>query len=642
MPIRTTDTIDAAEQRKTIKNNDNNTTHLRNHHLDKGKHSNSNDDHDDNGGGGDNANQYEHEKHDGDHGYDHDDDKNNFDVECIVAEKKDPRSGKTVYLVNWKGFEEKDYTWEPKEHFHAADTLSDWEACKQRTVESERYDWRAWDQTYGEFYEDEDIIQNSEQGLFESRISLFQGDQTYPTHQPAEPPRSIKGSQAEESHPPSLEKHSEATRENIQLKDTIVSHIPPGHVLANSNAVADPALKFLPSNKGVTHISPHALVRDNPDLVSDASCQNFKADCKDGKLSNLLTSRHVDPISTDVKCILSINQGSKVVRAACKLTGLSLDLRDFIEAESIHELTIDGFVGFQYLEKIFIQESGSPAEKIFIEVESKSGNGMVTCISELQGAAVVRESNCTIIIAPSHAQRFTRLFKISPPISSELSAVVYPALKIPQLVKDSEASILPQEPNFLGSFLLGGANLCLRETFRGPQEIQIYQIPSACDLQYGHDIYLAFLSYWQKTMMNAGFFLPHKLLVPHSDMFSQKTKTLSEDHLTVFLVHRSLLRNLHLIPNMALLRSSNSSFFTFGPILNFGSKTIHWDIGSLFPYGGVLLLTLEVILQKAKDIKQILKTWSYLEATQFWALAIPENLTKLLEEALAMRALHDR
>ncbi|KAF3912952.1 hypothetical protein ABW21_db0203771 [Orbilia brochopaga] len=81
-------------------------------------------------------------------------DDDNFDVEGIVAEKWDRRSKKMLYLVHWKGFEEKDHTWEPREHFHAPDTLLDWEAFKQTTPVNERFDWHAWDKRFGNEHED--------------------------------------------------------------------------------------------------------------------------------------------------------------------------------------------------------------------------------------------------------------------------------------------------------------------------------------------------------------------------------------------------------------------------------------------------------------------------------------------------------
>ncbi|KAJ6262139.1 hypothetical protein Dda_2944 [Drechslerella dactyloides] len=85
-----------------------------------------------------------------------DDDDDNFDVECIVAEKWDQKSRRMLYLVHWKGFEEKDYTWEPKKHFHAPDTLSDWEALKLHTPAHKRFDWKAWDRRFGIDHENQD------------------------------------------------------------------------------------------------------------------------------------------------------------------------------------------------------------------------------------------------------------------------------------------------------------------------------------------------------------------------------------------------------------------------------------------------------------------------------------------------------
>ncbi|KAF3941242.1 hypothetical protein ABW19_dt0207937 [Dactylella cylindrospora] len=67
-----------------------------------------------------------------------------------MAEKWDPRLNKMLYLVNWKGFEEKDYTWEPEEHFHAPETLLEWENYKKTTPMPQRFDWRDWDKTYGD------------------------------------------------------------------------------------------------------------------------------------------------------------------------------------------------------------------------------------------------------------------------------------------------------------------------------------------------------------------------------------------------------------------------------------------------------------------------------------------------------------
>ncbi|KAF3902026.1 hypothetical protein AA313_de0205192 [Arthrobotrys entomopaga] len=210
MPIRPTD---ATKQRNAIKNRDSDPTRLRKH---QGK--NSNQDSDSNGtsnGGDDNGNYSQHEVDDGDG--DGDDDENNFDVECILAEKKDLGSGRTLYLVNWKGFEEKDYTWEPREHFHAPDTISDWEAYKRKTAEPERYDWRAWDKIYGEVYGDEDFIQNSERGLLESHIFPSLGDQRHPTHALVEPLDSVKNTEGEGERPKIFDHQSAAVRDNIQV-----------------------------------------------------------------------------------------------------------------------------------------------------------------------------------------------------------------------------------------------------------------------------------------------------------------------------------------------------------------------------------------------------------------------------------------
>ena len=50
---------------------------------------------------------------------------NEYEVEAIVAKRR--KKGRTEYLVNWKGYEKSDNTWEPTENLHCPEKVIEFE-----------------------------------------------------------------------------------------------------------------------------------------------------------------------------------------------------------------------------------------------------------------------------------------------------------------------------------------------------------------------------------------------------------------------------------------------------------------------------------------------------------------------------------
>ena len=61
-------------------------------------------------------------------------DTNNFEVERVV-EKRFDSNGKSNYLIKWKGYDEKDNTWEPRDNLDCNDLIDEFERVRREKSE---------------------------------------------------------------------------------------------------------------------------------------------------------------------------------------------------------------------------------------------------------------------------------------------------------------------------------------------------------------------------------------------------------------------------------------------------------------------------------------------------------------------------
>ncbi|KAK6341094.1 hypothetical protein TWF696_009397 [Orbilia brochopaga] len=571
---------------------------------------------------------------DGDEEEDDDDDDNdddNFDVEGIVAEKWDPRSSRMLYLVHWKGFEEKDYTWEPKKHFHAPDTLLDWEALKQATPAHQRFDWRAWDRRFGDGHENRE----DENSDHESDGEPFRRSRDDSASQ-----RTSDGSSAA-----SGVDHSKDNRD----KQTTISKNPrpdPDPAITIVPQITDIENLKEPSNCPTPSQCSYTRVLDREKLTSSAinyrasspSAVQYEessrpelvpsgADHKSSSISTIVHKNESDltissSASYDVHdmrasepeeflCTISVYGEGSNLQGYSYLVGLSVKFRRHLRNIGIHNFEIKRFIGFEYLEKAFIQESGLPSECAFVKTNNKLNDTFITRLSELQGAAVVLENTFTMIFAPSHSHKFHHIFNAQASSSCELSLVVYPPLDLD--FPEVSSHIPSKEPEFPGRFILESADCDLNlQSLESNQHqaAQIALLPSACASRYGLDVACSFEAYRRKISDSLRPLPDDKILLQPYDVLAQKTigKLYTTSSFYLFLMHTSLVQNLHLIPNLALLRTLKyRTFLTFGPELELGSSSINWNIRPIFRSGGVLLLTLELVLHQATKVLEILE-----------------------------------
>ncbi|EPS45226.1 hypothetical protein H072_807 [Dactylellina haptotyla CBS 200.50] len=562
------------------------------------------------------------------------DDENNFDVECIVVEKEDHRSGRQLYLVNWKGFEEKDFTWEPREHFHDQCTLADWDAFKKKTAEYERFNWRVWDRTYG----DDSTTRSSQERDLKTNLTVI----------------------------PRRQNSKDRTFDEVVSK--LAGGVEPTLGSVQSNESDDASSELLvPEQEPITICdtdSPSKYRRSKADVV--ACRENRIVQIELDQEARFVTKDNISIREADA-CLPSpdrpgfdftvvVNEEGFNLRAGYKHFGFSPAFKSHLEKRGITEFVINGFIGFQCLENTFVKVSGVPTEHASMEGLDDLSDAFFIYLSELRGAALVLESSFTMILAPSHAQKFHHLFHIPTTSTSKLTAVVYPPLQ--GNGKPAYSPFVLPGLIFFGGFVLGGISNCIdlqSRPFRKLNPLQIYALPSAQASSYSFEILLLLNSYWQKTGGVTHQASSVMFLFPEDEILSQRAKWCDKSPSLVLLIHRSLLRSLHLIPNLALLRSLNkNSFYVFGPGFDFGTQSLGWDINPLFPHGGVLLLTLELLLHEPANILRAIQalgynflpeetSWIHPESklTQ-WAFAMPENLIQVLGEALEMRAVHKR
>lgn len=73
-------------------------------------------------------------------------------------------------------------------------------------------------------------------------------------------------------------------------------------------------------------------------------------------------------------------------------------------------------------------------------------------------------------------------------------------------------------------------------------------------------------------------------------------------------IHASLVRSLHLIQNLSSLRSLPSGvlFYIYGCQVDTGKTIVQWPLRQIYPEGGAVLLTLELILVECHCVLRII------------------------------------